>query len=157
MHSLHPNSVLVLVLPRARQVAMPSTSPTQWENPRPMQGHRIQTLRRLADTLENMTEDWGPSFRISELPMRCASLFRPEMEVQVHLLLAGSMWHITLRSPHRETQAMYSSDTCRRCLGGCSLRFDSETPDSWGQASLVSRKALVRPESTHMSEVCRNR
>jgi hypothetical protein len=61
MHSLHANSVPVVVLPRARQVAMPSTSPMQWENPRPMERHRIQTLRRLADTLENMTEDWGPS------------------------------------------------------------------------------------------------
>ena len=62
MHSLHPNSAPVLVLPRARYVVMPSTSPTEWEHPQPMQNHRIRTLRHLADVLENTTEDWGPSF-----------------------------------------------------------------------------------------------
>jgi len=62
MHSLHPNSAPVLVLPRARMIRMPSTSPMQWENPQPMPEHRIRTLHRLADILESMTEDWGPSF-----------------------------------------------------------------------------------------------
>ena len=62
MHSLHPNSAPVLVLPRARWVTMPSTSPMQWENPRPMRNDRIRALRHLADILENTTEDWGPSF-----------------------------------------------------------------------------------------------
>ena len=62
MHSLHPNSAPVLVLPYARLVAMPSTSPRQWENPRAMTNKRIRALMQLADTLENTTEDWGPSF-----------------------------------------------------------------------------------------------
>ena len=84
MHSLHPNSAPVLVLPYARLVAMPSTSPRQWENPRPMTNNRIRALMHLADTLENTTEDWGPSFRTSELHVPCASLFRPEVEIQAH-------------------------------------------------------------------------
>ena len=62
MHSLHPNSAPVLVLPRARLVRMPSTSPRQWEVPSPMSSARIRDLRNLADTLENTTEDWGPAF-----------------------------------------------------------------------------------------------
>ena len=65
MHSLHPNSAPVLVLPRARLLAMPSTSPMRWENPHPMEASRIRALRHLVDTLENTTEDWGPFFSYS--------------------------------------------------------------------------------------------
>jgi len=77
-------------------------------------------------------------FRISEPPMHCASLYRPELEVEVHLLLAGSMWQGTLYSPLCDIQAMSISGTCQTRRGGCSLPSDSESPDSWGQQSPVS-------------------
>ena len=62
MHSLHPNSAPVLVLPRVRLLTMPTTSPSQWETPRPLDDNRVRKLERLAQDLEDMTEDWGPSF-----------------------------------------------------------------------------------------------
>ena len=62
MHSVHPNSRPVLVLPRARFLSVPTRSPLHWESPNLLSTARMQSLLRLADALQNMTDDWGPNF-----------------------------------------------------------------------------------------------
>ena len=62
MHSLHPNGPPVLVLPWARYLAMPTTSPSAWEAPKPFDNKRARELRQLADELEKRTDDWGVDF-----------------------------------------------------------------------------------------------
>ena len=62
MHSLHPNGAPTLVLPRHRFLAVPSLAPIVWETPTPFERRRAEKLLQLADSLEQMTEDWGPQF-----------------------------------------------------------------------------------------------
>ena len=60
MHSLHSNSCPSLVLPRQRYLA--KRAPTQRGGPTPFKRDRVDRLLQLATALEQVTEDWGPSF-----------------------------------------------------------------------------------------------
>ena len=62
MHSLHPNGAPTLVLPQHRFLAVPSLAPVAWETPTPFKPARATKLLQLANSLEKMTEDWGPRF-----------------------------------------------------------------------------------------------
>jgi hypothetical protein len=62
MHSLHPNGVPTLVLPQDRYLAVPTLAPIRWEAPTPFPQPRADKLLQLADALERMTDDWGPTF-----------------------------------------------------------------------------------------------
>ena len=62
MHSLHPNGRPVLVLPSARFLAVLTPSPSTVEAPKPFPPHREREMLQLADSLQNITEDWGPRF-----------------------------------------------------------------------------------------------
>ena len=62
MHSLHPNGAPTLVLPRQCFLSVLTLAPVTWEAAAPFEGKRADKLEKLADSLEQMTEDWGPQF-----------------------------------------------------------------------------------------------
>ena len=50
------------MLPRQCFLLVLTLAPVTWEAAAPFEDHRADKLEKLADSLEQMTEDWGPQF-----------------------------------------------------------------------------------------------